>query len=296
MQNPFLAFPSLTVRLSRDTVRNMFWYSLERPAFNIFIPNPTRPLIEVYLMHLTTLRLLEYGAGGSLIGNLVKTSPSFTVLEVIWAEESWSRDYFNEEQIFIVFDLIAAAIADYTPKLTTLILDDSHQDYIRSCALSQHTFGRHLCGMQHLRTLRASESAFYTDKRDQRILEALPKCLESLSTIGPAGWDDDRWGVRHGSHDGRTLRGKQDADLRDLSQDRALPYLRRVFANYHSYIDKPVCVETVLDPQLVWVREPRDIYNEDVAKNGWELCESAEGDATRGLIRSFASDSNTGGL
>lgn len=159
-------------------------------------------------MHLTTLRLLEYGAGGSLIGGLMKFCPSVTVLEVVWAEESWSRDFVSEEQSLIAFDLIAAAVANHAPNLSTLILDDSHQGYIRSCASPQHTFGRDLCDMQHLRTLRASESAFYTDKRDERILEALPRGLESLSIIGPAGWDDDRWGVRYGSHDGRALRGK----------------------------------------------------------------------------------------
>lgn len=277
------------------TLRKMFWYSLDRPGFN-FIPMPTRPLIGIHLKHLTTLRLLEYGAGGSLIGSLVESCPSLTVLEVIWAEESWSRDYFNEAQSFIAFDLIAAAIANHAPNLSTLILDDSQQGYVRSFALPQHTFGRHLRDMRNLRTIRASESAFYTDKCDECILEALPKCLESLSIVGAGGYNDFGWAVRHGSLDGRALRGKQDADLRYLLQSTSLPHLRRVCVNFHSYIDKPVSVQIVLTPQLVWTREPRDIYNDDIADNGWELCDSAEGDATRELIRPFASDINAGGL
>jgi hypothetical protein len=150
--------------------------------------------------------------------------------------------------------------------------------------------------MRNLRTIRASESAFYTDKRDECILEALPKCLESLSIIGTDGYNDFGWGVRHGSLDGRSLRGKQDADLRCLLQDRSFPHLRRVCVNYHFYIDKPVSVQIVLTPQLIWTKEPRDIYNDDIADNGWKLCENTEGDATRELIRPSANGSNTGGL
>jgi hypothetical protein len=167
------------------TLRHLFWYSLERPYFDIFIP--TRPLTAIHLIHLTALRLLEYGAGGALVRDLVKSCPSLTVLEVVWGWDQWSRDHLIETQVLLAFDLIAAAIANHAPKLSMLILDDSQQCYIRSFALPQHTFGRHLSGMQHLRTIRASESAFYADKRDECILEALPKCLESLSIIGAKG-------------------------------------------------------------------------------------------------------------
>lgn len=220
-------------------------------------------------MHLTTLRLLEYGAGGALIGSLVKACPSLTVLEVVWHWDSYSGDYLIETQHLIAFDLIAAVVASYAPNLSTLILDDSQQGCIRSFALPEHAFGRHLSGMQHLRHMSASESAFYTDTRDECISKVLSKSLEFLSIIGADDWMADRWAVRHGSHDGRTLRRKQDADLRCLLQDRSLPYLRQVCVNHHAYIDKAVCERSVLDPRLVsWAREARDIYNDDIARNG----------------------------
>lgn len=61
--------------------------------------------------------------------------------------------------------------------------------------------------------------------------------------------------------------------------------------NYYSYIDKPVSVQTVLDPQLVWVKVPRDLYNDDIADDEWKLCESAEGDGKREIIRPSANES-----
>jgi hypothetical protein len=274
------------------TLRGMFWYSLENHDNVFFVP--TRPLIAIHLMHLTTLRLLEYVAGGALIGNIVESCPSLTVLEVVWASQMLSGDYSIETQELIAFDLIAAAIANHAPNLSTLILDDRNLTCIRSFALPQHTFGRQLCDMEHLRTIRASESAFYTDERDECILEALPKRLKSLSIIG-VGSLYARWGVRQASQDGRALRGRQDADLRCLLQNTSLPCLKRVCVNSHSYIDMAVSAETISDPNIMWFREPRDIYNEDIAKNGWQLCGRAEGDFRRELIRPFANNSNTRG-
>jgi hypothetical protein len=106
------------------TLRHLFWYSLERPYFDIFIP--TRPLTAIHLIHLTALRLLEYGAGGALVRDLVKSCPSLTVLEVVWGWDQWSRDHLIETQVLLAFDLIAAAIANHAPKLSMLILDDIH--------------------------------------------------------------------------------------------------------------------------------------------------------------------------
>ena len=155
------------------TLRGMFWYSLENHDNVFFVP--TRPLIAIHLMHLTTLRLLEYVAGGALTGNIVGSCPSLTVLEVVWGSQILSGDYSIETEELIAFDLIAAVIANHAPNLSTLVLDDSKLTYFRSSALPQHTFGRQLCDIEHLRTIRASESAFYTDERDECILEALLK-------------------------------------------------------------------------------------------------------------------------
>lgn len=263
------------------TLRRMHW-NLFGDDGNV-VASP-RPLIEVQLMHLTTLRLLKYGAGGSLVGSLVKSCPSLTVLEVVWSSSSYSNDYYNDEYELIAFDLIAAAIASHCPNLSTLVLDDSEQRWY-GYAMAQHTFGRRLSAMQRLRNVSVSEYAFYTDEGEERILEALPQSLESLRIISSkyhqAARGDTEWN--------RAIRARYDADTRLILLDKSLPLLKHVVLDHHSYYNMSLIRSGdpyhYADSESLADQEPRDIYNDDAARNGWKLCEDG-GDAAQTLVRS----------
>jgi len=263
------------------TFRGMLWRSLPGGIFHddeIILP---RPLVEVQLMHLTTLRLLEYCAGGSFIGSLVSCCPSLTVLEVVWTDLSCSNDYWNNEQDLIAFDQIATAIADHARNLSTLVLDDSDQRGRGYYALAQHTFGRVLSDMPRLRNISVSEYAFYTSEGEEQILAALPKCLQSLRIISPR-WEQ---AARPNSKQTRTLRERCDADLCLLLQERSLLSFKHVVMDHHSYVSSAKDTHRRLGWEAMAVREPRDIYNDDIAMSGWKLCENTD-DAAQTLVRS----------
>jgi hypothetical protein len=100
--------------------------------------------------------------------------------------------------------------------------------------------------------------------------------------------------ARSNSKQNRTLRERCDADLRLLLQERCLPSLKHVILDHHSY----VCdVKQTYDRaywEAVLVREPRDIYNDDTGRNGWEFCEHSA-DTAQTLIRSSVNIEDIGG-
>lgn len=213
--------------LEASTLRHMMWDYFDDDD-DIGIVSPC-PVIEVQLMHLTTLRLLEFCAGGYLVGSLVESCPSLTVLEVVWSSSAYSNDYHNDQCELVTFDLIAVAIASHCQNLSTLVLDHSEQPWHRH-ALTQHRFGRRLSNMQQLRNVRVSEYAFYTDEGEEQILGVSPKCLETLRIISAKY----HRAARADTERNRAVRARIDTDTRRLIWDKSLPLLKHVVVDHHS--------------------------------------------------------------
>jgi hypothetical protein len=239
---------------------------------------------------ISTLRLLFCDGLPWAIIELLRKCPSLTTLEITWTNNWCGRSgaeatylYHDAEGRSTSVQHLGAVLSNCAPNLQVLTLANNAipED-------GQFCLGSCLRGMKFLHTLNVGVDLIWpVPGLRKRLAEVIPRSVMALRLLAREEYDP--WGpVRGDTHETQLeYMAQTDADVRDLLQHQLYERLVDVTIDYHAYYrwGSPES----LDRRLRRIEyERRDVFDENVARCGWNMVEDYE-NGTQTLRRQLTS-------